>query len=140
MEEAEEVSEASLLRVEGGGAAQMPFTDQPRVIPRGAQAIGDGRYADGQADARFQVLAADRIEFETKARLVTASQQGSARGGAERSRDVAIREACALRDEPIDVRRRDAVATIATQLSVAEVICDDEQDVGLLRFRRQKRC
>ena len=114
VEEAEEVSEASLLRVEGGGAAQMPFADQTRVIPRGAQAIGDGRYADGQADARFQVLAADRVEFETKARLVTAGQQGGARGGAERSRDVAIREACALGDEPVDIRRRDAVAAIAT--------------------------
>ena len=69
---------------------------------------------------------------------VFAGQQRVARGRAGRGRRVGGGEAQALRGQPVHVRGLDPRGAVAAEVAVAEVVGQDEDDVGLVRQPRRR--
>ena len=69
-----------------------------------------------------------------EALLVAAGQQAGARRAAVRARDVALRAADAVLGDRVDVRRRDVLAAVDADVGVAEVVGQDDDDVGFRGF------
>jgi len=66
--------------------------------------------------------------------LVAAGHQPRAGRAAVRPGDVAVTEAHAVLGERIDVRRRDVLAALEADVGVAQVVGQQDDDVGLLRL------
>jgi hypothetical protein len=58
-------------------------------------------------------------------------QQGGSAGRANASGDVKIREAHSLGGETVEVGRLDLFLAVAAEFAVAEIVGQDEDDVGL---------
>ena len=70
------------------------------------------------------------IKFVAEALLVTTGQVAGARGAADRIGDIAIAAADAGGRETIEVRSRDVAGALEADVVVAEIVGDDEEDVG----------
>lgn len=116
-----------------GGAAEVPFADEGGGVAGGAEVVGHGFFADGEADAGRGVFRADGIKLETETRLVAPGEKAGARGGAERRGDVAVGETHAAGGERVEVRGGNFFAAVATEFAVAEIVGDDENDVRAWR-------
>ena len=73
----------------------------------------------------------DAVELVAEPRLVAAGHQPGAGRAAIRARDVALREADAVPGDRVDVRRRDVLAALEAILGPADVVGEDDEDVGL---------
>jgi hypothetical protein len=71
------------------------------------------------------------VELVTEALLVTAGQKAGSRRAAIGTADVTAREAYAVPRDAIEVRGGDFRGkALAAQFTVAEVISDDDEDIG----------
>ena len=61
---------------------------------------------------------------------VVAGHQATARRGADGAAGVALREAHALRGQAVEVRRLDLLLAVAAEVAIAQVVGQDENDVG----------
>jgi hypothetical protein len=128
-EEAEELVEPAPLRVPGGGVAEVPLADQPRDVPGGAEAVGEGRFRERQTDLR----AGTGVELVAEPRLVAAGEHPGPGRRAVRAGHVAVGEPGAGLRQRVEVRRGDVAAAVDADVGVAHVVADDEDDVRLRR-------
>lgn len=133
-EEPEELVEAAALGLEVGAGAEVPLAHERGRVTGGLQAVGDRRFRRRQA-----LAGAAGIELVAEPRLVPARQQPGPRGRAVRTGDVAVGEAHARSREGVEVRCQDVTAAVETDIGVAHVVADDEQDVGPGGDRGDKR-
>ena len=71
------------------------------------------------------------VELVTEALLVTAGQKAGARRAAIGTADVTARKAHAVPRNAVEVRRGDFRGkALAAQFTVAEIVGDDDEDVG----------
>ena len=128
----------------------MPFAKRARGVARRLEAIGDGGLAEGEAetvdvglgdpsavDATRLLDLVTESELEPDALLPATRHEAGARGGAHGSVGVEIGELHALGGETIDVGGLDVGRAHAAEVAVAEIVGEDENDVG---FRRRGTC
>ena len=127
-EKAEVIVEAARLRMMRAIEALMPFADQTGGITRAAEVVGDGVLVERQPQLRF--IADMRIEFMAEARLVTSREKAGARGTAIRRGDVTAGATHAAGRERVDVGRRHVLAAVNADVAIAEIVGDDDEDVG----------
>ena len=70
------------------------------------------------------------IAFEAEFLLVKAGHESSSGRGADASGGVVIVEDDSRGGEFVDVRSFDVFAAVVTEITIAEIICEDEDDVG----------
>ena len=109
---------------------QMPFAHLPRRIAGFFQERGDGRLRG--VDGKRGLAAEDMIALGV-AEGVLAGDERIAGWRADRGRGVGVGEADAFAGELIDVRRLDLGRAIAAEIAVADVVGQDEDDVGRSR-------
>lgn len=66
--------------------------------------------------------------------LIAAAQQGRAGRRAERTVRIRIGEPHPAHPDPVNVWRRNVLATVDAEVGIAHVIGEDNEDVGLRRF------
>ena len=132
-EEAGELREAALVGVVSRIVqAAVPLAHVAGAVAGGAECITDGALAQGDA-----VQAAVRFHAQRAAAVVVASgEQRGARRGADRRAAVVLGAAHALGGEPIDVGRGQDGVAVAAQVAVAQVVGQEDDDVGT----RARRC
>ena len=119
--------------------AHVPLADSGSVIPGFLHSVAQCQFAVGEADRlRPKVWSAPWIGFETEALLVAPGEQAGARGRAIRTGDVTVRASHARGRQRIEVGRRDILAAVEPDVGVAQVIADDEQDVGAVGSQRSE--
>ena len=132
-EEAGELREAALIGVVAPVMhAAVPLAHVAGAVASGGEHLADGALAQGDA-----VEAAVRLHAQGAAAVVVASgeQRGACRG-ADRSAAVVLGAAHALGGEPIDVGRGQDGVAVAAQVAVAQVVGQEQDDVGT----RAQRC
>ena len=136
-EEAEELVEAAGVGVVRLVEALVPFADERRRIPDVMQFVGDRALVERQPELGF--LADVRVELMAEAGLRPTGQHACAGRAAVGAGDVARGAAHAGRRERVDVRRRHGFAAVHADVPVAEVIGEDDQDVGPVRGECRER-
>jgi hypothetical protein len=109
-EEPEELVEASLLRVELRGPAEVPLADEPRRVPGRFEAVGQGRLR--QREAELVAPRLGRVELVAEPLLVATRQEPGAGRAAIGAGDVAVGTPDAPRRQGVEVRRGDVLATL----------------------------
>ena len=117
---------------------EMPFADAG-----GAVAVLLRKRAEGEpvrGDERLLPEPDDAL-LQAAAPMVAPCEKGVTRRRAHARRGVGIGEADSLRGEPVDVRRGDfpAIRVVAGDVTVAEVVGVDQQEVGLARGGQERR-
>lgn len=131
---AEEEVEALAVGIAGrADRAESPFADGSGAVAILAKDFGEGdgfvlegvlalvEFGEG---GRGLAIAADFGMAE-----VFAGEEGAACGGADGSAGEVLGEACSFAGEAVEVRGLDLLLAEAAEFAVAEVICDDENDV-----------
>src|SRR4029453_5697922 len=130
----EEVVVAALQWAEIWQVAEMPFADQRGAIARLLQ----HRRQSGVAWRQANVLGAYWTNWffqpNRQTSRIASSDQRRARRRAVGGIGVTLRESQSLDCQPVDVWRCIVAVTVATHISVAEVIRQDEDDVRLCRL------
>src|SRR5262245_44403 len=131
-EETEILLKSAAERMELSLAAQMPLPYHAGRIAGGFQAVREGGLRQRQADFRpFRRRAG--IEFVAETLLVAAGHQASPRRAAIGPGNVAARAADSVFRQGIDVWRGNVLAAVNPDVTVAHVVADDDEDVGLGR-------
>ncbi len=115
--------EASVLRPERIVVAQMPLAEMGgsvAIVPEGFRHVGQIATADGAALRHCGCPVAKRRD---------PGQQLAARRGAHRG-NVMVREPHAFRPEPVEVRCAQPRITVRPEITIAEIISQDEDHVG----------
>ena len=135
---AEEVVEALLQRVAlRAGRAEAPLAGGRGDVAAGLQPLGDrdgGRRQRPLALRLHLLVVADR-----RVPGVQARHQHAARRRADRVARVVPREAHALGGQAVDRGRADLLLAVGSDVSVAQVVGEDEDDVGRDGGRRRSR-
>ena len=126
----EELVEAAANGIVSCRAAQVPFADQGGHVAGIDEQVGEGFFGGRQAGVGFLVSRADGVEFEPETGLVTPGQQARAGGGTEGGGDVALGESNPAGRERINVRRRNLGIALASEFTVAEVVREEDDDIG----------
>src|SRR5437867_2892933 len=110
---------------------EVPFADARRRIAFGLEGASDGDFFGGQAaggiaknDAPF--FAAGHAAADRQA----AREQRRATGSADAGGDVEIREPQTLGGHPVQVRSANGGMSVTTQISVTEIVGQDNDDIG----------
>ena len=135
-EQAEELIEAMGGRGELRIAAEVPFANESRPVAGSAKQVGQ---VVRRGDEPLAAVARRPGVLDAYALLITASDQGCAGGAAEGAIGVALRKAHALGGETIDGGRADVFSAVTGEVGEAEVIGEDEDDVGGLGWRGRRR-
>ena len=106
--------------------AEVPLAHAARGVARGAQQLRQ-RHALGVDQQR--VVGPDAAALRPCPPSVTAGQQAVSRGRTDRVRRVRVGEAHALFGQPVDVGGLDLRRPIATQVAVAQIVGQDENDI-----------
>ena len=111
---------------------EVPLADRVRRVAVGAQDLGKEAVLAGD-DAPVAGVTGREVgdAAHAVAVMVAPGEQARASRRAERG-GVEIGEPHAVRREPVDRRRRD-VGAVTADLRVADIVEDDEQDVGRAR-------
>jgi len=126
------------------GVAEVPLADERGEIAGAAQLRRQRRLRGREVMARLRLeQAAARVLLERTLapdrdphpRRVTAGEQHRPRGRTDRHR-VGLGEAKALAGKGVDPRRLVQIGAITTQVGPAEVISEDEDNVGRRGRRR----
>src|SRR5262245_47512619 len=124
-QEAEELIEAAGERVVLLVLAQMPFADEARLVAGLLEPFGERDFGERQ------IGAFDRgVVFVSEPLLVAAGHQPGPRGAALRCADVALGAADTARGEGVYVGRGDVLAAVDREVAKAEVVDEDDEDVG----------
>jgi len=125
-DEAEELIETAIHRRETFGRAQVPLAHHARHVARRLEPLRKRMGLRGQRPAEV---------LNAVAMLIPATHQRRAGRRAERSVRIRIGEAHPTLREPVNVRRRNVFATVGTDVGIAEIIGEDDDDVGFLLWR-----
>ena len=109
--------------------AEMPLADTGRRIALTLEMIGDGVFIGIEPD---RAVGKQNVLVQTDAFGVAAGQQGGTRGRANRRAHEEAREFAALLGHPVDVGRLDFLRAETTQVPVALIIGEDDNDIGLV--------
>ena len=129
---AEELPVAALQRSEVRQEAEVPLADQRRRVAGVAQQRGQRRMVRRQAQHRVAaVTARDRLVVAAAQPVLEApGHQREARGRAHRRVGVPVGEAQAVGGQAVELRGARRPATVAAEVSKAEVVGEDEDEVG----------
>ena len=107
--------------------AEMPLADASGDVARPLEQRGERQASlfDQQ-----RVVGPDRAVARPGAPAIAASQQVVAAGRADRRRRVPLGESHPFPRQPVDVRRPDLRRAIAADIAVAEVVGENNDDVG----------
>ena len=130
--EAEELVEAPLHRVVLGRNAEVPLAHRAGHVARRLQAVREGGLLEGEG-----IVGCVFVTMHAKTLLVPPGQQPRARRTAPGPGHVPVREPHPAGREGVEVRRRDVLDALEPEVPVAEVVRDDQQDVGLAVRRRR---
>ena len=125
-----EIVVTALQRAEIGQPPQMPFADQSGLVTGPFQERRQGRMGRRQTDLARHTRAQRLLEPDLRSVLVTPGNQRDAGGGADRGIGVGLRKAHALGGDAVDIGRREVAAAIAGDIGIAEVVGENEQNVG----------
>ena len=130
----EEVEALVLRRARGPGPAEAPLAHCAGGVARVLQLPRQGRGASGQGPLTLGLALAPAAVLPVVAHLavpgVQSREEDAAAGGADRAARVVLREAHAARGDRVDVRGRDQLRAEGAHLAVAEVVGQEEHDVG----------
>src|SRR5262249_58269092 len=121
-QEAEELPEATVERVELVFLAEVPLADQPRGVAGGFQPLGEGDLAGGQPLAGTALGEQGRVEFMAVTLLVTAGEKRCPRRATVRPGDVTAGTADAVGADGVDVGGGHLPATVQADVRIAEVV------------------
>jgi len=106
----------------------VPFARVIEGIARGFEQAAEGRYLGRQAAGpRRRDM---RIDHHAVIVWIESAQQRSAGGGADRAGSIGLVELYPLAREPVDMRRPADFVAIATQAVAAELVGEEEDDIG----------
>ena len=126
---AEEVVEALPQRVAlGAGRAEPPLPHGGGRVALGLQELGDRDRRRRQRHLPLGLQLA--VVPDGRVPRVLPGQEDAARGRADGVPRVVLREAHALGGEAVERGRADLLLSVAAELGVAEVVGEDEDDVG----------
>ena len=116
-----------------GETAEVPFAEMGGCVARLPEEAGEGR--DGGVEevghASAEVVGFGReVAVDAMAGGKLAGWEGGAAGGAHRAADVELGEEGALGGETVEVGRFDSAVAVATEVAPAEIVGEDEDDVG----------
>jgi hypothetical protein len=116
--------------------AEVPFADHARGVAPGAERLREEHLADreGQRVGRRRAVGGRIAEQPVARRIAAGEQRGPCRGTIRR-RCVELREACALRRESIEGGGAVLRVPVAAEVTPAEVVGEDENEIGRGRRR-----
>ena len=123
---AEELVEAAVERVFPALPAELPLADRPGGVAGGPHHLGQRRLVEVEA-----IVLDRRVELVAVSLRVAAGHQPGAGRAADRGGHVAGLEAHARGAQGVDVRGLDDLAAVQAEIAVAEIVGEDEDDVGL---------
>ncbi|OPZ04305.1 MAG: hypothetical protein BWZ10_03187 [candidate division BRC1 bacterium ADurb.BinA364] len=132
-EEAEVIVESALVRAQSLLEADMPFPGHSGCIAQVLELFGQSLLIQRQAEIFGGEAFGAGIVLEAKAMLIAPRHQAGARRRADRMGGVAVGEAHAIGGQRVDVWRGDVLATLAAQVGVAQIVGENDDDVGLGR-------
>ena len=139
VDEAVEVVEPVAFRLPfGAHLAKAPLADERGGVAGLLQHAGHGHVARRQRLCR--VVARAGIAAHAGVTHVPAGHEHAARRRADSRPGVELREADPLGRQPIEVRRLDDPLPVRTEIAVAEVVGQDEDDVRPRRGLRGRTC
>lgn len=106
---------------------ETPFSKRSRRVSRETKELGED---EGFRGKRGSILTPRNISPEVAFPRVKPGHEDGAGGAADGVSRVVLGETKALRSQTIDVRRLQFFLAIAGEISVAEVVCEDVDDVG----------
>ena len=114
-------------------AVEVPLAEVPAVVPGGVQHARQRGLRRSQVDGG---AFGNPVVHARPPRRPAGQQAGPARR-ADRRRRVELREPHALRRQPVDAGGLDDGVPVTAEVSVPEVVAEDEQDVRAIEFRRR---
>ena len=130
---AEEFIEALLRRQKLRLISEVPLAEHARFVARGLQDFGDGDFIGVQS---LPVSGEKHSEIGPRRHIdplgIAPGHQSGARWRANRSGHVEARQPGTFRRHLIDARRADVFAAEATEIAVALVVGEDDDEVGFL--------
>jgi hypothetical protein len=130
-EVAEELVPAALERAEPGQEAAVPFAQQRSLVADAPQQRCQRRVLGWDADLRVGLC--DRLgETSRQTTRIAAGVEGEARGRAHGRAAVRVREAQAVLGQLVEIRGRRLDRAEAGEIGPAEIVGEDEEDIGTL--------
>ena len=121
-------------RAAGARAAQAPLAVARGPVPEVAQALGEGDLPVGERPLSLGLVRAPPAVLPVRAHLgvagVLAREEDAARRGADRRAGVPVGEPDTALGDGVDARRLDVLLAVAAELAGAQVIHEDDHDVG----------
>ena len=127
--------EAAALRAHGRLVAQVPLARDRGGVAMGLEELRERRGRQAHALGQRHAIAHDPAR-PPDPRRVAAGHERHPRGRAHGGAGVEVRQAYALRGEPVERGRAQLGVPVATQVLVAEVVGQDQHHVGALLGRR----
>ncbi len=103
---------------------ERPLAHSPGAVARLLQHLRDGEVVRSQPDVVGEVVP------DAVVAVVHPRHEAAARGGTDGRARVGLGEPQALGGQPIEVRRLDLLLPVGAEITVAEVVGQDEDDVG----------
>ena len=133
---AEPMVEALVARLGLGGSVELavavPFAEVAGGIAGSLQLLGDGHLADAQVHG----MAAGNRAVNADAVWIAAGEQPRAAGGADRGRRIAGGQPQPFGRQPVQPGCLDGRMSVTGQVTVAQVVAEDDQDVGSIARSR----
>ena len=129
--EIEAVVERVMLRQVIGPDAEVPLADDAGGVASGLQRFGEGDLRGGQATGGDSAQNAVLVMGHAGADGVATRHERGATRGTDFGGGIELREAQAFGGHAIQVRRLDGRMAVATEVTVTEVVGQDDDDVRL---------
>src|SRR5262245_39975 len=111
-----------------GIVAKVPFADKSSGIAGGIQCVGERGFGERETIVGFGI--AGRVEFKAKSLRISAGEKRGAGGTTDGSGGIAVKTSNAFVHEAVDARCLDVFGGLATEIGIAEIVGDDDDDVG----------
>src|SRR6185312_17143742 len=115
--------------------AEMPFADQGRAVARFPEERRQSRMLRRQSNTGF----CDRqrfLETDAEAILIAPGDQRGPGGRTDRRIRIGLEQAHTVRGDAVDVGRFEVWTAVARDIGVAQIVREDEDDVGTRRSLR----
>src|SRR5262245_33531444 len=109
---------------------EVPLAHQSRGIARSLERLCHCRFFEREPESSGR--RPRKISFVAESLLVATGHEAGARWAALWARDVTAGESHAVGGERVNIGRQNVRAALDTQVRVAEIVRDDENDVGAL--------
>jgi hypothetical protein len=117
----------------GPGVPEVPFADHPGRAASALEQLGERDFALRQVQRIRLWRVRGRIERQAAAERIAARHQRRASRRAEGHRRIEVRELRSFRRHAVEVRSLEFRMAVAREVTIAEVIGEDEDDVRLRR-------